>query len=270
MNITKIEWSDRTYNPVTGCRYNCGYCYAVDICKRFGGYSHEASLSVYGEEVYFLHKSVNGCHELDVLLYKYTKKGKVVKAPYPFGFEPTLHRYRLDKPSQIAKPQNIFVCSMADLFGEWVPDEWIEEVFKSCAAAPQHRYLFLTKNPKRYHDLKLKGFLPKGDNYWFGFSAVTYKDLITKQNQCSWLDYHTFISFEPLQSNIELPRNNYIRWAIIGAESGTSKVKVIPERRWIENIVRQCREKNVPVFMKDNLIPIIGEENMLREFPWEV
>jgi protein gp37 len=62
---------------------------------------------------------------------------------------------------------------MADLFGEWVPDEWIEEVFKACAAAPRHRYMFLTKNPKRYHELMKNGCLPLESNYWYGFSAET-------------------------------------------------------------------------------------------------
>ncbi|MFR1061782.1 MAG: DUF5131 family protein [Enterocloster sp.] len=60
---------------------------------------------------------------------------------------PTFHKYRLNE-YQNKKSRNIFVCSMADLFGEWVPDEWIEEVFEACDNAPQHNYLFLTKNPK--------------------------------------------------------------------------------------------------------------------------
>ena len=80
--------------------------------------------------------------------------------------------------------------------------------------------------------------------------------------------FNTFISIEPLLADIsddnfeELPD-----WIIIGAETGHRKNKVIPKKEWIDKIVKHCRENNVPVFMKNSLVPIIGEENMLREFP---
>ena len=96
-----------------------------------------------------------GVQELDKPKHIMRKNG-LHKAPYPWFFLPTLHRYRLDQPSKWSEPRTIFVCSMADLFGKWVPDEWITEVFRACDAAPRHRYMFLTKNPKRYAELRAK------------------------------------------------------------------------------------------------------------------
>ena len=129
MNKTKIEWCDSTWNPVTGCLHGCEYYYARRIAERFGGCDNPID-----------------SRELLQPMTITRRNGKAVDAPFPFGFEPTLHRYRLDEPYQ-RRGLNIFVCSMADLFGEWVPDEWIEEVMNACLLSPQHRYLFLTKNP---------------------------------------------------------------------------------------------------------------------------
>ena len=101
------------------------------------------------------------CIELNEPLKVTRLDGKTTNAPYPFGFKPTFHRYRLNQPMRWTKPRDIFVCSMADLFGEWVPTEWISAVIEACKAAPQHRYLFLTKNPNERFvlnpDFKLKG-----------------------------------------------------------------------------------------------------------------
>jgi hypothetical protein len=127
LNKSKIEWCDLTWNPVTGCNHGCEYCYAKKIANRFG--SHDVT---------------NLGNEMTIQLN--TKPSN----PYPYKFIPTFHKYRLEEPAQKTKGRKIFVCSMADLFGNWVPDEWTSEVLKSCEAAPQHKYLFLTKNPKRY------------------------------------------------------------------------------------------------------------------------
>ena len=107
MKKTKIEWCDSTWNPVTGCLHGCEYCYARRITERFG--NKLPDFSVYP-------KMYENCHMVD---------SKFTDNPYPHGFEPTFHAYRLDEPARLTKPRNIFVCSMADLFGEWVPDEWI-------------------------------------------------------------------------------------------------------------------------------------------------
>lgn len=158
---TKIDWCDSTWNPVTGCLHGCEYCYARKIAERFGSKQKPESIE----------RSVLNAPMRCTDLYSYMRmagisQGKV--QPYPFDFSPTFHRYKLDEPQRWKKPRTIFVCSMADLFGDWVPDEWVQEVFKACEAAPQHRYIFLTKNPRRYYDLIEKGILAEHDNWWLG------------------------------------------------------------------------------------------------------
>lgn len=100
MNKTKIDWADMSWNPVTGCRHGCAYCYARRTATRFNaGLEDPATLA-------------GGLHVLPE---------KIKATPYPYGFEPTLHRYRLGQPQNTKEPQTVFVCSMADLFGRWVP-----------------------------------------------------------------------------------------------------------------------------------------------------
>lgn len=251
MNNTKIEWCDSTWNPVTGCLHSCEYCYARKIATRFGKGRGEGIYHFLGEPM--SNPNLGLDNRID---------------PYPFGFDPTFHRYRLDEPQRWKKPRTIFVCSMADLFGGWVPDEWIEQVFEACAKAPQHRYLFLTKNPKRYIKLNEAGKLPKSPNMWFG-STITNADTEYFYSNT----HNVFLSIEPLLS--EFPKNGLvhkndcgINWIIIGAETGNRKDKVVPEKEWIDIICESADEIGIPVFMKDSLVPIIGEENMRREFPW--
>jgi len=194
---------------------------------------------------------------------------KCHKAPFPFGFTPTFHRYRLDDFKN-KKGRNIFVCSMADLFGDWIPDEWIQKVFKACEAAPQHRYLFLTKNPSRYIELANKGILlnesKNNVSCWYGTTTeVPEKEYF----YCSHLadeKYNTFVSIEPIQADFgDIEINTDL--IILGSETGNRKDKVVPKREWIENIVEQCRHTNTPVFMKNSLSPIWGE-SLIQEFPW--
>lgn len=241
---TRIDWCDSTWNPVTGCLHGCEYCYARSIANRFGGTDSE----VFDEEYRVCAK-----HELDAPLMLSCKK-----APYPYGFAPTFHRYRLDE-YQNKKGRNIFVCSMADLFGDWAPDEWIEEVFKACEKAPQHNYLFLTKNPQRYVKLAEKGILRSNENMWYGWSQTTNK----LESLCFPCDCNTFVSVEPILEPLNVALEN---WVIIGAETGRRKNKVIPERKWIEDIVIDCRKFGIPVFMKSSLAEIWGEP-LIQEFP---
>ena len=151
MNKTRIEWCDSTWNPVTGCKHGCPYCYARRVAGRFG----EA-------------QRATGDHHI--------LQAPPVSTPYPYGFDPTFHRYRLDEPAHKTKGQTIFVCSMADLFGPWVPIRWIVEVLDACRKAPQHRYLFLTKHPKRYIELEHMALLPHEDNFWFGSTVTNGED----------------------------------------------------------------------------------------------
>ena len=245
MDKTKIDWCDSTWNPVTGCWHGCEYCYARGIAKRFGRNLPDLSD--------FASKN-KGLHLLD---------NKIDSTPYPFGFEPTFHAYRLNE--YIGKQgRNKFVCSMADLFGKWVPDRWIEEVFKACEKAPQHNYLFLTKNPQRYEQYGVPSWQ---NNMWYGCTISRKADI--RNSAFLPLECKRFVSIEPLLEDIQ-PKDdalyNYVYWAIIGAETGRRKDKVVPKRKWIEDIVNECRKSNVPVFMKSSLAEIWGEP-LIQEFP---
>lgn len=269
MKKTKIEWCDSTWNPVTGCLHGCDYCYARRIAERFGGGCHVAphyhDVEDPVENVGVIYEYANETNHVLDRPYFDAKLEKT--APYPYYFDPSFHRYKLDEPTRWIKPRTIFVCSMADLFGEWVPNNWIEEVFAACEKAPQHRYLFLTKNVERY----VQHGVPIADNLWYGTS-------ITDETNASSFNYlpafcNTFVSIEPLMADIARENNIMFRqadWFIIGAETGRRKHKVIPQKEWIINILQECDRWKKPVFMKDSLLPIMGEENMRREFPWEV
>ena len=204
------------------------------------------------------------------------KNGKVTKAPYPFCFDPTFHRYKLDEPQHWKKPRTIFVCSMADLFGDWVPDDWIKQVFDACDKAPQHRYLFLTKNPKRYYDLYENGIMPKGVKAWnkyFGCTITKPTDEYFFNNLYgNGIDHPGFISIEPIVEDfdaVELDKDELgVKWIIVGAETGNRKEKVIPKREWIEHIAETCKRSNIPLFMKDSLRGLMGAD-FKQEFPWE-
>ncbi len=262
MNKSKIEWCDSTWNPVTGCLRGCEYCYArriaerfstADKCHTFMGGSPYISIKI-GERTVEIHE----LGERPTI--GFDKHGK----PFPFGFEPTLHRYRLDEPQHMKKPQNIFVCSTADLFGDWVPHNWIEEVFAACEKAPQHRYLFLTKNPARYHRMALLDKLPRTNNYWYGSTITNTDDPFWQSGS-----HNTFLSAEPILGDFPFGKVlpcDFMDWVIIGAMTGPGSKKHQPTPETVFNIATAID----PVFMKDSLIPIVGEENMRREFPWEV
>lgn len=260
MNKTKIEWCDSTWNPVTGCLHGCEYCYARRIAERFGGYDK-------GDGTITTQNPLPRA-ELHLPLVVTRRNGKTVNSPFPFGFQPTLHHYRMWEPLKLEKPQTIFVCSMADLFGAWVPDDWIEAVFEACENAPQHRYLFLTKNPQRYADLANAGRLPKRDNMWYGSTLDSAKARRYPGRICD----NTFVSIEPLTERMDVGLGSFggDRWIIIGAETGNRKGKVIPEKEWVDTICEAADITHMAVFMKDSLISVVGEENMRREFPWEV
>lgn len=189
------------------------------------------------------------------------------KAPYPFAFDPTFHRYKLDEPQCWKKPCAIFVCSMADLFGEWVPDEWIEQVFEACEAAPQHRYLFLTKNPKRYVDLYGNGILRVRDSFWYG-STITGANEPFFFSQVPDDNPHTFCSIEPILEPVGTMQV-MPDWVIVGAETSNRKGKVVPQKEWIDEIAAECKRRRKPLFMKDSLRGLMGDD-FKQEFPWEV
>lgn len=276
MKKTKIDWADSTWNPVTGCEHRCPYCYARGIAERFGtnwlpGENPDTYKCVLdGTETHAI-------IELDGMQARERKDGKIVPAPYPLGFTPTLHRYRLDEPRRWTKPRTIFVCSMADLFGKWVPDEWIQQVFDACERAPQHRYLFLTKNPKRYSELYEKDMMPRGVNAWnkyFGCTITKPTDEYFYNNLYgNGIDHPGFLSIEPIMEDFDIGEYDKdefgIKWVIVGAETGNRKGKVIPKREWIEHLSQTCMKSNVPLFMKESLRDLMGDD-FRQEFPWEV
>ena len=283
---TKIGWCDSTFNPVTGCLHGCEHCYARGIAKRFDGraYLLDSTWACAHNLECESGKPCMDCnHVLDkpircADLYSHMRMagisaGKV--QPYPYGFMPTFHRYKLDEPLHWKKPRNIFVCSMADLFGDWVPDEWIQEIFEACNKASQHRYIFLTKNPGRY--MELPNLLPKHrrppnvSEMWFGQSFTGAERVYTPLVLPLW--QNRFTSIEPLLRNlsraeaIEISATN--EWVIVGAETGNRKGKAIPEKSWIDNIATACAELGKPIFMKESLRAIMTDD-FRQEFPWEV
>jgi protein gp37 len=181
MNKTKIEWCDYTWNPVTGCLHGCSYCYARKIAERFKG-----------------------------------------SKAWPQGFEPMLHHERLFDSGLISQnPRTVFVCSMADLFGEWVPDLWINLVMKSAMFPSNNTYIFLTKNPKRY--LTIPGEYLGQRNFWFGTTVTNQHDV---DQRIHWLqrmpEGNTFISFEPLLEEIKHLDLHDIKQVIVGARTNPS------------------------------------------------
>ena len=164
---------------------------------------------------------------------------------YPFGFEPTYHKYRMDYPEKLKMGNNIFVGAMADIFGKWVPGEWIRDVMETCLDNPIHNYLFLTKNPERYTEVGVPAGL---ENMWYGTTITCDADA----DRFNYLPAgcNTFVSIEPLMGDIVSKHNVMFRqvdWIIIGAETGRNKNKIVPELQWIKDIVVEADYNSVPV-----------------------
>lgn len=227
MQKTKIEWATMTWNPVTGCLNGCLYCYAKTIANRF--------------------KTGLGCGK--PFVYESAGAG-----PYPANFDPTFHEYRLGEPQAVRKSQRIFVVSMGDLFGPWVPDEWILKVFDACKKASQHKYMFLTKNPIRYRQLAMEGLLPKLDNFWYGQSCT--QGIVS----AFYGDYHQFVSAEPLQGIVEAFGFELV---IIGAETGNRKDKYPLTRYEVDRTVGI----NNTVFMKGSCLRVDGINYLKKKLP---
>jgi protein gp37 len=202
---TKIEWADYVWNPITGCLRGCPYCYARKMANRLKG------------------------------RYGY---------PADDPFKPTFHAAKLRDPDNLKKPSKIFVCSMSDLFGEWVPRDWIVQVLDTVEFNPLHTFIFLTKNPKRYSEFDF----PK--NAWLGYSTTgpLYHEWDSRHKQNI-----KFISVEPMMG--EITNTAYLhdtQWIILGAESGNRKGKVKLEDRWIGHALYIADSLKIPVFIKNN------------------
>lgn len=258
MNKSAIDWCDFSWNPVTGCRFGCAYCYAARQATRFSG---NVRLNMTNEQ---LKTDSAGLYVLEQPF----KNGIGATLPFPAGFAPTFHKYRLGDPAKKKKPANIFVCSMADLFGDWIPDDWITSVFDACKAAPQHNYLFLTKRPGRYQALAAAGKLPELPNFWYG-SSITGPD-----TWFWWSDYHnTFVSYEPMlkplvDSGAYKDAAKKVDWIIAGAETGHRAEKVTPEKAWFTDLEAAAAAAGIPLWVKDSdeIRKVLGE-HLKQEMP---
>lgn len=208
--MSKIEWTDVTWNPVTGCTKissGCTNCYAERMARR---------LKAMGQ------------------------------FNYRNGFEVTCHEHMLDYPLRWKKPKTIFVNSMSDLFHENVPDEFIFQIFKVMNKLPQHRFQLLTKRAERLRSLD--NFLPWSDNVWMGVT-VEDNDCRTRidmlRNTSATIK---FLSMEPLLSPVPDMDLSNIDWVIVGGESGPGARPMAKE--WVEDICHQCEQRAIPFFFK--------------------
>jgi len=207
---TRIEWTDRTWNPVTGCTklsQGCKNCYA----ERF-------ALQLQAQGV----------------------------PRYARGFRLTLHPDLLDRPLQWRTPSRIFVNSMSDLFHEEVPVQFIGRVFDVMQRCPHHQFQVLTKRSRRLRDLA--PFLPWPPNVWMGVSIENEQVLGRIDDLVHVPAAIRFLSCEPLLGPLpHLPLDG-IHWVIVGGESGPNARPMQAE--WAIQILRQCQSKNIPFFFK--------------------
>jgi protein gp37 len=181
--------------------------------------------------------------------YKYINK----------DFKPTWIEKNYQKKYRKDKPVRIFVNSMSDIaFWE---KEWMEKVLSKIKTCPQHEYIFLTKEPVIYEKYRFP------ENCLLGTTITNNLDMYNKTTGKMFVkNKNRFLSIEPIHENIELLSYiEYYKWVIIGAETGNSKSKILPESEWIERIVRYCQACDIPVFLKDN-IEEYYDGRMLREY----
>lgn len=210
MAQSKIEWTESTWNPVTGCTKispGCKNCYAERLAKRL----------------------------------------KAMGQPnYRNGFKLTLQPQMLELPLKWKRPQTIFVNSMSDLFHKDVPLEYVQQVFDVMNRAHWHRFQVLTKRADRLAELS--GELEWSDNIWMGVSVENQKYVHRIDDLRSTGAKVKFLSLEPLLGPLKNMDLKNIDWAIVGGESGYGFRPVKEE--WVISIRDQCRELGVPFFFK--------------------
>lgn len=196
--------------------------------------------------------------------YCYAKKlTQRFKKIFPNGFEPTFHPDRLKEPYECKKPSKIFVCSIADLFAPWTPTEWNHEVLWSMYNCPvKHTFQMLTKNPER-----IPRSIEYPENWWFGTTVTnTNNDWRNIEEIRRVPGKVRFVSFEPLLG--KLPYNASLKgveWVIIGKLTGSRKVEL--ELTWVSDILAECQNNHIPVFMKNNLVPTFDKSELRQQFP---
>lgn len=209
MATTKIEWTDAVWNPVTGCSKiseGCRNCYAERMARR---------LKAMGAK------------------------------RYQNGFQVTLHPDLLDAPLKWRKPKKIFVNSMSDLFHQEVPDDFIQQVFKTMNQASHHIFQVLTKRPERV--ATMAGRLNWTPNIWMGTSVENMR-VIERVDHLRQVPARVrFLSCEPLLGPLKLNLDG-IHWVIVGGESGPGARPLDGE--WVRGIRDQCIRKGVAFFFK--------------------
>ena len=207
---SNIEWTDTTWNPVTGCTKvspGCQHCYAERMAKR---------LQAMGQ------------------------------ARYKNGFRVTLHDDLVDQPLTWRKPRVVFVNSMSDLFHEEIPLAFIQRIFTTMEQCPQHIFQILTKRSQRLRELSDRLLWPK--NVWMGVSVENTSTLDRIYDLQQVPAAVRFLSCEPLLGPLDhLPLND-IHWVIVGGESGPGARPM--QKKWVEAILRQCQEQDIPFFFK--------------------
>jgi protein gp37 len=205
-----IEWTEMTWNPVTGCTKiseGCRFCYAERMAKRLQDMGVEQ---------------------------------------YSDGFSIRLAPHILSEPFKWRRPRLVFVNSMSDLFHEDVPLEYILMVFDVMRATPQHIYQILTKRSRRLAELA--GCLPWKQNMWMGVTVENHGALYRIHDLAETNAHVKFVSFEPLLGPVNVSDLSRVDWVIVGGESGP-RARII-KQEWIDSIFDLCRAEAIPFFFK--------------------
>ena len=158
------------------------------------------------------------------------------------------------------RPQNFLLTGMSD-FALWEP-EWREEIFSKMSQNPQHQYLFLTKRPEMLQ------FSTALDNAWFGVTVTASKEKERIQALREHIHGgHYHVTFEPMFDNIGDVDLSGVEWVVIGTETGRRKNKSVSRPEWVWNLTDQAKALGIPVFMKEDLLPVMGEDQMIQELP---
>jgi len=205
-----IEWTEATWNPVTGCHQvspGCAHCYAKTFAERWRG---------------------------------------VPGHPYEHGFDLQLWPHRLEQPLRWSRPRMIFVNSMSDLFHEGIPAEYIERVFDVMGRAEHHTFQILTKRHERLQELAPE--LTWHPNVWIGVSIENHR-FVHRADHLREVDAAVrFISAEPLLSSLPNLDLSAIDWLIAGGESGPKHRPVKVE--WLRELRDRCVDEGVAYFFK--------------------
>ncbi|HEY5122850.1 MAG TPA: phage Gp37/Gp68 family protein [Ignavibacteria bacterium] len=210
MKHTKIEWTEVTWNPTTGCNKvsaGCKNCYAEIFAKRLQAMGNQK---------------------------------------YRNGFELTIHPDVLDEPKRWKNSKIVFVNSMSDIFHERIPLNFLKKVFKVMNDTPRHIYQVLTKRSERLEEIANK--FEWTENIWMGVSVEDDRVINRIANLKNTPAKIKFLSLEPLLSSLPNLNLKGIDWVIVGGESGTKSRPV--QKEWIIDIKDQCEKANVEFFFK--------------------